>query len=101
LIAGTGILLSANPLKAAALGIGCAVFFTGGLLLLSVGVLGEYIGRVYDEVRDRPISIISQVHRLQASLLETQSDSISLENGSYAIQPDGYSGKAKAAGRAA
>jgi len=98
----TGILLSANPLKAAALGVGCAVFFTGGLLLLSLGLLGEYIGRVYDEVRDRPISIISQVHRPQELILATQSDAISLENGSYTIQPDGYSGKASGrAGRAA
>ena len=96
---GAGMLLSANPLKAAALGVGGAVFFTGGLLLLSVGVLGEYIGRVYDEVRDRPISIISQVHRLRASVLATEPDAISLENGSYAVQPDGYS--SKASGRAA
>ncbi len=39
-----------------------SVFFVGGLLLLCLGVLGEYIGRVYDEVRTRPISIISRVH---------------------------------------
>jgi polyisoprenyl-phosphate glycosyltransferase len=99
LIAGAGILFSANQLTAAAFGIGCAVFFTGALLLFSVGVLGEYIGRVYDEVRDRPTSIISQVHRPQTAILATQSDAISLENGSYALQPDGYSGKK--AGRAA
>jgi|SwirhisoilCB2_FD_contig_111_841256_length_1794_multi_4_in_0_out_0_1 polyisoprenyl-phosphate glycosyltransferase len=98
-IAALGVLLSANPLTAAALGVGAAVFFTGGLLLLSVGVLGEYMGRVYDEVRDRPISIISQVHRSQDSILATQSDSLSLENGNYAVQPNGYSGKRS--GRAA
>jgi dolichol-phosphate mannosyltransferase len=94
------MLLSANPLKAAALGVGSAVFFMGGLLLLSVGMLGEYIGRVYDEVRDRPVSIISQVYRPQAQLA-TQSATMSMENGngSYAIHPDGYSGKK--AGRAA
>jgi dolichol-phosphate mannosyltransferase len=47
-----------------------AVFFVGGLLLLALGVLGEYIGRVYDEVRSRPLSIISHVHvsPLRASL---------------------------------
>jgi dolichol-phosphate mannosyltransferase len=32
------------------------------MLLLCLGVLGEYIGRVYDEVRSRPLSIISKVH---------------------------------------
>ena len=46
----------------AALGVSAAVFFVGGLLLLCLGVLGEYIGRVYDEVRSRPLSIISKVH---------------------------------------
>ena len=29
--------------------------------LCRMGVLGEYLGRVYDEVRSRPLSIISQV----------------------------------------
>ena len=46
----------------AALGVSAVVFFVGGLLLLCLGVLGEYIGRVYDEVRSRPLSIISKVH---------------------------------------
>ena len=100
LILGGGMLLAANPLRAAALGIGSAVFFMGGLLLLSVGMLGEYIGRVYDEVRDRPVSIISQVYRPQAQMV-TQSVTMPMENGngSYAVHPDGYS--SKKAGRAA
>ena len=98
LFMGLGTLLSADPLKSAAFGIACAVFFTGALLLLSLGMVGEYIGRIYDEVRDRPVSIISQVHRAQGAIA-AQTSSISLENGTYAVQPDGYSGKK--AGRAA
>ncbi|HWI67236.1 MAG TPA: hypothetical protein VNS88_02455, partial [Nitrospiraceae bacterium] len=43
-------------------GVAAAVFLMGGFLLLSVGVLGEYIGRVYDEVRSRPLSIINKVY---------------------------------------
>lgn len=97
-ILGVGMLLSTNPMKAAALGIGCAVFFVGGLLLLSMGVLGEYIGRVYDEVRDRPPSLISYVHRAQAQAA-TQPGAIALQNGSFAAQPDSYSGEST--GRAA
>jgi dolichol-phosphate mannosyltransferase len=38
------------------------VFFVGSMLLLCMGVLGEYLGRVYDEVRGRPLSIISRVY---------------------------------------
>jgi len=40
-----------------------SVFLVGGLLLTCVGIVGEYIGRVYDEVRRRPISLINQVYR--------------------------------------
>ena len=32
----------------------------GGIQLLSVGILGEYIGRIYEEVRDRPKFIIDK-----------------------------------------
>jgi polyisoprenyl-phosphate glycosyltransferase len=48
-----------NPLG---YGVAAAIFLVGGLLLLSVGVLGEYLGRVYDEVRSRPLSIINKVY---------------------------------------
>jgi dolichol-phosphate mannosyltransferase len=60
------MLIVKSPLTMVGLGVSAAVFFIGGLVLLSVGVLGEYIGRVYDEVRGRPLSIISKVHRSSA-----------------------------------
>src|ERR1035437_8187908 len=46
--------------------VAASVFFVGGMLLLCLGVLGEYLGRVYDEVRSRPLSIISTIHRSPA-----------------------------------
>ncbi len=55
-------LLSSSPLKPLGFGLASAIFMMGSLLLLCLGVLGEYLGRVYDEVRQRPLSIISEVH---------------------------------------
>ena len=37
-----------------------AVFFMGGLQLIVLGVVGEYVGRVYDEARARPTFLIAE-----------------------------------------
>lgn len=37
-----------------------AVLFFGGAQLISLGILGEYIGRLYDEARGRPLYILRQ-----------------------------------------
>jgi glycosyltransferase involved in cell wall biosynthesis len=36
------------------------VLFMGGIQLISIGILGEYIGRIYEEVRARPKFIIDR-----------------------------------------
>src|SRR6185437_5629226 len=36
------------------------IVFLGGMHLVAIGILGEYIGRVYDEVKERPPYIVDR-----------------------------------------
>ncbi len=38
----------------------CVIFFLGGMIMLSLGVIGEYVGKTYLETKHRPRYIISE-----------------------------------------
>lgn len=79
-------LLSGGQVSPVAYGMTSAVFFLGSLLLFSAGIMGEYIGRVYDEVRRRPLSIISRVYDAEAAYR-------SLPGRPKAVKPNGQNGE--------
>jgi dolichol-phosphate mannosyltransferase len=42
-----------------------AILFLGGVQLVAIGLLGEYLGRIYEEVKRRPGYVIEQTLGLE------------------------------------
>jgi glycosyltransferase involved in cell wall biosynthesis len=50
------------------------VLFLGGIQLLILGMMGEYIGRMYDEVRRRPLYILEEKIGFSGDTVQTHQD---------------------------
>lgn len=47
-----------------------SIFFMGGVQLISIGILGEYIARIYNESKNRPLYIIKKNRVLDAAKVD-------------------------------
>ena len=53
-------LMGLIPTGAGLATIALSVLFLGGVQLLTIGVLGEYISRIFDEVKARPVAVVQE-----------------------------------------
>ena len=46
----------------------CALFLVGGAILCSLGIVGEYVGRIYEQVKGRPLYLLKEASPELSSL---------------------------------
>ncbi|MDP6179498.1 MAG: glycosyltransferase family 2 protein [Desulfatiglandales bacterium] len=56
------------------------VLFLGGIQLISIGVVGEYIGRIFDETKRRPLYLIHQAYGVRVVNSQDQKNHLQASN---------------------